>query len=164
MRRTTFRYADAVVPITFKSSYGVDALYAPRRTILDPIVVEAAAAAGVHVRFDIAVADVERGRHGNVIGIVGRTRHGQPFRARGRIVVGEDGKGVRAGTAGQDLQGFDARVGEDSVEGGSELTGPVPDQAAEPAARSARSRRRFLACWVVHAPSSGLAVTPRTCR
>ena len=36
MRRTTFRYADDVVPITIKPSHGVDALYAPRRTLLDP--------------------------------------------------------------------------------------------------------------------------------
>ncbi len=91
VRRTTFRYADAVVPITVKSSYGVDALYAPRRTILDPIVVDAAAAAGVHVQFGIAVTDVERDRHGNVTGIVGRTRDGQALQARARIVVGADG-------------------------------------------------------------------------
>src|SRR6266550_5066683 len=91
VRRTTFRYADAVVPITVKSSYGVDALYAPRRTILDPIVVDAAAAAGVHVQFGLAVTDVERDRHGNVTGIVGRTRDGQALQARARIVVGADG-------------------------------------------------------------------------
>jgi 2-polyprenyl-6-methoxyphenol hydroxylase-like FAD-dependent oxidoreductase len=91
VRRTTFRYADTVVPITIKSSYGVDALYAPRRTVLDPIVVDAAAAAGVHVRFGIAVADVERDRHGTVTGIIGRTRDGLAFRARARIVVGADG-------------------------------------------------------------------------
>ena len=91
VRRTTFRYAGAVVPITIKSSYGVDALYAPRRTVLDPIVVDAAAAAGVHVRFGVAVTDVERDRHGNVAGVVGRTRDGRPFHARARIVVGADG-------------------------------------------------------------------------
>ena len=86
-----FRYADAVVPITIKSSYGVDALYAPRRTVLDPILVDAAAAAGVDVRFGIAVTDVERDRQGDVTGIVGRTRDGQPLQVRARIVVGADG-------------------------------------------------------------------------
>jgi 2-polyprenyl-6-methoxyphenol hydroxylase-like FAD-dependent oxidoreductase len=91
VRRTTFRYADAVVPITIKPSYGVDALYAPRRTVLDPILVDAAVAAGVDVRYGIAVTDVERDRHGNVTGIVGRTRDSQAFRARARIVVGADG-------------------------------------------------------------------------
>ena len=91
VRRTTFRYADAIVPITIKSSYGVDALYAPRRTVLDPILVDAAVAAGVDVRYGIAVTDVERDRQGDVIGIAGRTRDSQNFRARARIVVGADG-------------------------------------------------------------------------
>jgi 2-polyprenyl-6-methoxyphenol hydroxylase-like FAD-dependent oxidoreductase len=91
VRRTTFRYANTVVPIPIKSSHGVDALYAPRRTVLDPILVDAAVAAGVDVRFGIAVTDVERANHGTVTGIVGRTRDGQPFRAGARIVIGADG-------------------------------------------------------------------------
>src|SRR5215475_11537489 len=85
VRRATFRYADAVVPVIIKPSHGVDALYAPRRTVLDPILVDAAVASG------IAVADVDRDRHGAVTGIAGRTRDGQAFRARARIVVGADG-------------------------------------------------------------------------
>jgi 2-polyprenyl-6-methoxyphenol hydroxylase-like FAD-dependent oxidoreductase len=88
---TTFRYADDVVPIAIKPAYGVDALYAPRRTVLDPLLVDAAAAAGAEVRFGIAVADIVRDRHGAVTGVVGRSRDGEPFRARARIVVGADG-------------------------------------------------------------------------
>ena len=50
VRRTTFRYADDVHRrSTIKPSHGVDALYAPRRTVLDPILVDAAAAAGAEV-------------------------------------------------------------------------------------------------------------------
>src|SRR3954470_19143042 len=45
VRRTTFRYHDAIVPITIKPSNGVDALYAPRRTVIDPILVNAASEA-----------------------------------------------------------------------------------------------------------------------
>ena len=91
VRLATFRYADAVVPVTIKPSCGVDALYAPRRPVLDPILVDAAAAAGAEVRFGIAVADVDRDRHGAVTGVAGRSRDGQAFRARARIVVGADG-------------------------------------------------------------------------
>ena len=91
VRRATFRYAEAVVPVTIKPSHGVDALYAPRRTVLDPILIDAAVASGADVRFGIAVTDVDRDRHGAVTGVVGRTRHGQAFRARARIVVGADG-------------------------------------------------------------------------
>src|SRR5580765_2295463 len=46
VRRTTFRYANDDVTVTIKPSHGVDALYAPRRTVLDPVLVDAAIAAG----------------------------------------------------------------------------------------------------------------------
>ena len=42
VRRATFRYAHAVVPIAVKPSCGVDALYAPRRTVLDSVLVDSA--------------------------------------------------------------------------------------------------------------------------
>jgi 2-polyprenyl-6-methoxyphenol hydroxylase-like FAD-dependent oxidoreductase len=91
VRRVTFRYAGEVVPIAVKPSHGVDALYAPRRTVLDPILIDAAAAAGAEVRFGLAVAEVERDAQGAVTGVVGRTRDGRGFQAPARIVVGADG-------------------------------------------------------------------------
>ena len=91
VRRTTFRYATEVVPLNLKSSHGVDAMYAPRRTVLDPILVDAAVAAGAEVRFGITVTDIERDHHAAVTGIVGRTEGGEPFRASVRVVVGADG-------------------------------------------------------------------------
>src|SRR5215211_8358862 len=42
VRRTTFRYGGDEVAVQIKPSHGVDALYAPRRTILDPVLVDAA--------------------------------------------------------------------------------------------------------------------------
>lgn len=91
IRRTTFRYAHDVLPIDIKPSPGVDALYAPRRTLLDSVLVDAAVAAGADVRFGIAVADVVRDHRGAVTGVVGRARDGAPFAARARVVVGADG-------------------------------------------------------------------------
>jgi 2-polyprenyl-6-methoxyphenol hydroxylase-like FAD-dependent oxidoreductase len=91
IRLVTFRYADQVVPIAIKATHGVDALYAPRRTVLDPILVDAAATAGADVRFGFAVTDVERDRSGAVTGIIGRQRGGRGFTARARLVVGADG-------------------------------------------------------------------------
>ena len=41
--------------MTIKPSHGVDALYALRRTVLDPILVDAAIAAGAQVRFGSTV-------------------------------------------------------------------------------------------------------------
>jgi len=91
VRRTTFRYAGDVVPIDLKPSYGVEALYAPRRTVLDPVLVDAAVAAGADVRFGVAVTGVRRDRHGTVTGITGRTRDGESLRVLARVVVGADG-------------------------------------------------------------------------
>jgi 2-polyprenyl-6-methoxyphenol hydroxylase-like FAD-dependent oxidoreductase len=109
VHRTTFRYADAVVPIAIKPSPGVDALYAPRRTVLDPILVDAAVAAGVDVRYGVAVTDVERDRYGTVTGVLGRTRERRPLHVKARIVVGADG--IRS-TVAERVQAPLERVGE----------------------------------------------------
>src|SRR5262245_62758108 len=37
IRRTTFRYATDEIVIPIKAAHGIDTLYAPRRTVLDPI-------------------------------------------------------------------------------------------------------------------------------
>ena len=91
VRKATFRYDGQVVDVPIKPSYGVDALYAPRRTVLDPILVDAAEAAGAEVRFGISVAEVDRDGCGRVSGVAGRSREGAEFRAGARIVVGADG-------------------------------------------------------------------------
>ncbi len=91
IRRTTFTYGTGQVVITIKPSFGVDALYAPRRTVLDPILVDAAAEAGAEVRYGITVTDVRRDDHGRVCGIVGRDAHGRALAVDAGIVVGADG-------------------------------------------------------------------------
>jgi 2-polyprenyl-6-methoxyphenol hydroxylase-like FAD-dependent oxidoreductase len=91
IRRTTFIYGTDRVEIGIKPSYGVDALYAPRRTVLDPILVDAAAAAGAEIRYGVTVADVGRDDRGQVTGIVGRDERGRRFAADARIVIGADG-------------------------------------------------------------------------
>ena len=91
VRRTTFTYHDAVVPITIKPSNGVDALYAPRRTVIDPILVNAAAEAGADVRFGVTVTGLTRGRDGRPNGVTGTGAHGRPSTIQARFVVGADG-------------------------------------------------------------------------
>jgi len=49
VRRTTFIYGTERASVTIRPSAGVDALYAPRRTVLDPLLVGAARAAGAEV-------------------------------------------------------------------------------------------------------------------
>ena len=46
IRATSFDYGSGPITLRMKPSHGVDALYAPRRTVLDPILVDAARAAG----------------------------------------------------------------------------------------------------------------------
>lgn len=83
----TFRYADDPIVVDVD-----DPLYAPRRTVLDPIVVAGARRAGVAFRFGVRAERVLRDRDGRVRGISGRGPRGGPFTARGRVIVGADGR------------------------------------------------------------------------
>lgn len=65
---TTFHYGDEVVEVPIKARDGVDALYAPRRTVLDPILVDAAREAGAEVVYGRSVVDLIRGADGRVRG------------------------------------------------------------------------------------------------
>jgi flavin-dependent dehydrogenase len=69
---------------------GYGRAYAPRRTVLDKLLVDAAAASGAEVRegFTVESLIVE---DGTVRGIRGRTAGGTPSAERARVVVGADG-------------------------------------------------------------------------
>lgn len=81
-----------------KDRYGVDFLLAPRRVVLDEILLEAARAAGVHVRTGVSVDGVVRDGEGRVTGVHAHDVHG-PVEARARYVVGADGLGSRVARA-----------------------------------------------------------------
>jgi 2-polyprenyl-6-methoxyphenol hydroxylase-like FAD-dependent oxidoreductase len=70
---------------------GIKVGYAPRRTILDKILLDAAADSGVEVREHYTVEDLVADG-GVVTGIRGRSRGGSHGREEARIVVGADGK------------------------------------------------------------------------
>jgi flavin-dependent dehydrogenase len=91
IRQTTFGYASGDVTVAIKPAHGVDALYAPRRTLLDPVLVDAAIAAGAEVRYGIVVTDVRHDPEGRVIGIAGRDDTGRPVAVDAAIVIGADG-------------------------------------------------------------------------
>ena len=65
--------------------------YAPRRTVLDKILVDAAAAAGAEVREGFTVEDVIV-EDGAVVGIRGRDAGGASVVERARVVIGADGR------------------------------------------------------------------------
>jgi 2-polyprenyl-6-methoxyphenol hydroxylase-like FAD-dependent oxidoreductase len=90
IRRTVFHYESGdSARITLKPSAGVDALYAPRRTVLDTLLVDAALEAGAQIRFGVRVTDliVDQGRVLGVVAVDGGST--QPFRAT--LTVGADG-------------------------------------------------------------------------
>lgn len=69
---------------------GIRTSYAPRRMILDHLLVEAAAAAGAEVRTSFSLTGLISD-NGTVLGIKGHSRNGGTVEERARIVVGADG-------------------------------------------------------------------------
>ncbi|MEU8514574.1 NAD(P)/FAD-dependent oxidoreductase [Kitasatospora sp. NPDC048722] len=67
--------------------------YAPRRTVLDRLLADAARAAGAELREGVTVLDVLRGTDGGpVTGVLAATADGDRFTVRARVVVGADGR------------------------------------------------------------------------
>lgn len=91
VRRTTFHYTSASTVVDIAPGDGIDALYAPRRTVLDPLLAASAAASGAHVRFGFTVDHVLRAGDGRACGVAGRDRLGRRAVVRARFVVGADG-------------------------------------------------------------------------
>ncbi len=91
IRVTSFHHGDEdPVQISIRPSGGVEALYAPRRQVLDRILVDAAAEAGVDVRHETRVTDLLRDRTGRVSGVRILGPGGSRDLAAG-FVVGADG-------------------------------------------------------------------------
>jgi 2-polyprenyl-6-methoxyphenol hydroxylase-like FAD-dependent oxidoreductase len=75
----------------FPAYEGVDALYSPRRTVLDALLVDAARQAGAEVRENYLVEEL-RWAGGRVVGIRGHERGAAPRDESAALVVGADGK------------------------------------------------------------------------
>jgi len=95
VRGCVFHYGEDSITVPIRPQAGVDAFYAPRRTVLDPILVDAARDAGVETRFGVTITGLRHDSAGRVTGVVGRDDTGAPFTARARITVGADGVGSR---------------------------------------------------------------------
>ena len=94
LRSSTFHYrfpdGETSETVDLHPAGGVDALYAPRRTVLDPLLVDAARRAGAEVRFETKVERLLVDRAGRVAGVEARGRHG-PMRANAPVTIGADG-------------------------------------------------------------------------
>jgi len=91
VRHTTFHYGEEAIRVTIKPEHDVDYLCAPRRTVLDRILVDAAREAGADVRHGVQLADLDM-RNGRVLGAHLKGADGTMTAVRSGIVVGADGK------------------------------------------------------------------------
>jgi flavin-dependent dehydrogenase len=93
IRATQFSYGDDVETVDIRPGDGISALRAPRRTVLDALLLDAAAAAGAEIRSPARVTRLLT-RDGRVCGVEGVTRGtGTAFRATATLTVGADGRG-----------------------------------------------------------------------
>jgi flavin-dependent dehydrogenase len=91
VRQSRFHYGGDTMTVTIKPTLGVDALYAPRRTLLDAVLADAAATAGVEVRYGVTVTGLLRDDSDRVVGVRGHDRTGASVAARSWLTVGADG-------------------------------------------------------------------------
>ena len=90
IRITTFHYGNETVEIPIKPRDGVDALYAPRRTVLDPLLADAAESAGAQIVYHVRVKGLLRDADGRVTGVLVESK-GQERRIGATIIIGADG-------------------------------------------------------------------------
>jgi flavin-dependent dehydrogenase len=98
VRQATFFYGGEPVAVPIKPRDGIDALYAPRRFVLDRLLVDAAAAAGADIVHGVRATGLLRSSRGRVTGVVLENESGHAERVSSRIVVGADG--LRSTVAG----------------------------------------------------------------
>src|SRR5258706_1887449 len=87
----SFDFGPFAITGTPRSRDGFSAAYAPRRTLLDKILVDAATEAGAEVRERFTVDEVIV-ENGAVVGIRGRDENGATVTERARVVIGADGR------------------------------------------------------------------------
>lgn len=91
MRVTSFHYEDEVIEVPIKPRDGVDALYSPRRTVLDALLADAAVDAGAEVWYGARLVDVMTAADGRVSGAVIEHPEGGIVQVPAGIVIGADG-------------------------------------------------------------------------
>ena len=111
IRSTTFHYGKEAIRVDIKPDHGVDCLFAPRRTVLDPLLVDAAREAGAEVHHGVALSELQFSPRGRVIGVTLRDATGACMSVRSDIVIGADGRQssvAKLVNAKAYVEGFDA--------------------------------------------------------
>jgi flavin-dependent dehydrogenase len=94
----SFDFGPLTIKGTPRPSAGISSAYAPRRTVLDKILVDAAGDAGAEVREQFTVEEVVI-EEGTVVGIRGHGPDGRQTTDRARVVVGADGRNSQVAKA-----------------------------------------------------------------
>jgi len=90
MRQVTLAFGANRISFPLREEYGVDALYAPRRPVLDVMLLEAAIAAGATFRPGQRLVDLVQDVSGQVTAVILTNQQGQTT-IPARFVVGADG-------------------------------------------------------------------------
>ncbi len=93
VRHTTFHYGEEAIAIALRAEGGVEALFAPRRSVLDAMLVDAAIEAGAEIRHGETVLSLLRGTDGRVRGAVLLDALGGFHQVSAGLVIGADGIG-----------------------------------------------------------------------
>lgn len=90
---TTFHYGAESTRVVIKPEYGVEHLYAPRRTVLDKILADAAETAGADVQHGVLLSGLQFDSRGLVVGAHLREADGSEEHAvHCDMVIGADGR------------------------------------------------------------------------
>ncbi len=92
IRSTTFHYGSEAIRLAIKPEHGVECLVAPRRTVLDRLLVDAARKAGAQVRHGVLLSDLLFASDGRVVGVSLKDASGTSMSVRTDIVIGADGR------------------------------------------------------------------------
>jgi flavin-dependent dehydrogenase len=90
VRDITLGFGPERIPFQVRPEHGVDTLYAPRRHILDTILVDAAQEAGAEFAGGTRMIDLLRDEEGTVTGVLAK-RRGEEMACTARMVIGSDG-------------------------------------------------------------------------
>jgi 2-polyprenyl-6-methoxyphenol hydroxylase-like FAD-dependent oxidoreductase len=91
IQQVSFHHVGSVTRRTVRHSAGVDLLLAPRRYVLDDVLVRAAVHAGGELLTGVTVTGALRDAIGRVTGVAARDAEGRQLELTARLVVGADG-------------------------------------------------------------------------
>jgi len=92
IEETTFYYGAESVRVAIKPEHGVTHLCAPRRTVLDRVLVDTAAESGAEVRHGVSLVDLRIAADARVIGVTLKDSNGDVVEVDTDIVIGADGR------------------------------------------------------------------------